>query len=346
VCSVPSNFTKQDPCAPGNVSLCPNGRVDIGEECDSGIGCNATCQCKPFFVPKVPAARSCELNLTEVCGNHTGFFCPAELGDLDSSYYVMCAGANTTLLRCPNQTFCRANGTIIETNPCVFTQPICGNGKVEVLEECEVGGAGCLSTCKCREGWTPASPASFDCINIITQPPPTNITNFTQLCALFGRQGYFCASKLSDSNDTKAFVYCGINGTFAGTFRCPAGTTCAAENFTIYNPCLWEQQCGNGLLEAGEECDSGLGCNASCQCEVGFVETRPIRTVNCQLENATQICLAKGAGLNTTTAVCVPSLSYSFLICDANGAKNAQFALCPLGTRCDAQTPVKHSPCS
>jgi hypothetical protein len=70
-------------------------------------------------------------------------------------------------------------------------------------------------------------------------------------------------------------------------------------------------------------------------------------TVDCQLKNATSICLNLGLGEDETYAVCVEGISFAYLICDSDGAKNAQFAPCPSGTSCYETSPVTGNiPCN
>jgi hypothetical protein len=40
--------------------------------------------------------------------------------------------------------------------------------------------------------------------------------------------------------------------------------------------------CGNNALDAGEECDRGLGCNSACQCTQGFSPTGSLDCVRCK----------------------------------------------------------------
>src|SRR3989344_1492130 len=57
-------------------------------------------------------------------------------------------------------------------------------------------------------------------------------------------------------------------------------------------------QCGNSVINSGEQCDGGTGCTASCQCSAGYQPTSPL-SVNCQAVPPPPSC---GNG------ICEPSL--------------------------------------
>jgi hypothetical protein len=95
---VAKNFTENNPCDVANDSICGDGIVDINEECDGGIGCNVTtCKCLPNFQQANPNQAYCEcmlyffpviglinsiysVNISAICDNQTGYFCPADFG--------------------------------------------------------------------------------------------------------------------------------------------------------------------------------------------------------------------------------------------------------------------------
>ncbi|GAH51359.1 unnamed protein product, partial [marine sediment metagenome] len=46
--------------------------------------------------------------------------------------------------------------------------------------------------------------------------------------------------------------------------------------------------CGNGAIDAGEECDGGTGCT-DCTCDIGYISTDPV-SLNCQSESVPSSC--------------------------------------------------------
>jgi cysteine-rich repeat protein len=127
---------------------------------------------------------------------------------------------------------------------CVSGQ--CGDGIVEAGEDCDFGmgnnttGSGCEPTCK------------FSCTTNPNSCDDHNACNGTESCNPFtmnGSPGQKCAAGTPL-----------MNGTSCGTM----GGTCQNGNCVTPN-------CGNGVVDNGEQCDLGaqngmmLGCNASCQ---------------------------------------------------------------------------------
>lgn len=50
------------------LALCGNKKLDLGEECDGGANCTASCRCRTGTSPRSPPAFSCSPSLAS-CGN-------------------------------------------------------------------------------------------------------------------------------------------------------------------------------------------------------------------------------------------------------------------------------------
>ena len=251
-----------------NTSLCGNGALDPGEQCDDGVvpakkigpnavddGCSALCQTETNWLCSSPG-QPCQYLGT--CGN----------GVLTSN--KACDDGNTK-----GGDGCSADCLSIESGwecrvpgkPCT---PICGDGAVELGKKCDDGntksGDGCSSTCEVEAGWSctgsPSVCKKAVCGNGILETgeacdcgtDPTKLpTGCTGPNGLFNGDGTGCSKTC-----TVEPICRGTDGT---------GTThaCAVT-------------CGNGNLEPGEECDDGNlvngdGCSSTCKVEQGFTCT-------------------------------------------------------------------------
>ncbi len=248
---------------------CGDGLVNGTEQCDfgtgngAGTGCEVDCK---FSCAKSP--DSCvdtnPCNGTEVCSNvtvsgKTGQKCSAGTPLADGT---ACGGGN-----------------ICKTGACVAPPPVtCGNGTLDTGEECDFGtgngpGTGCETTCK------------FSCTKSPDSCADTNLCNGAETCqtvTVSGKTGQKCSA---GTNATKCTA-CGA-GVCNGTGACasstcgdgcvdatkgeqcePPGTsTCSSTCKTIV-----AAVCGNGVREAGEQCDDGNttnldGCDRTCKFE-------------------------------------------------------------------------------
>ena len=369
-------FSAENPCAgrspEPDEAVCGDGVLGAGEECEAGgFGCDPeTCKCKEGFFPPSTLDGNCVLNYTEVCamvwknakggdGVESYYFCPHFYDpSVDSSVVARClADGVATFEECPESTFCTSSALTTES-PCASAAPACGNGKVEMGEECEAGGVGCNpSTCKCEDGYRPAEDEiSVNCIKDVgPQDPPAS---YDELCESFKIPGYFCAAVFDSEKSAALAVQCGANGAFSGVFDCPAGTTCRAKGFTIYNPCNVPPAEGSeegpaegsasSQCEGVKECDAGgTGCDEKgCKCRPGFRPTAP-PTESCVLSDYSKICLSHGLGKNATLALCIEGYDDAFLICSSDGAADSFMTSCPPGTKCTTfDTPIDGMPCT
>jgi fibro-slime domain-containing protein len=251
----------------GNPMLCGNGVLDPNEQCDEGQfksspGCTQLCQIEQGWSCPTPG-QACVR--TEVCGN--GLLEPPEgCDDGNTKNGDGCSSTCTveTGYRCP-----------VPGKPCI---PICGDGVIEGSETCDDGntmnGDGCSSTCQREPGAT--------CPGTVQAPMAGKCTLAT--CG----NGVVEAGESCDcGTDPTTFPSgcTGPNGLFNGdgtgcsktctkepTCRTSSGT-CSAGGTATTGAC--STVCGNGNVEAGEECDdgntvSGDGCSSTCKKEAGF----------------------------------------------------------------------------
>jgi fibro-slime domain-containing protein len=142
--------------------------------------------------------------------------------------------------------------------------PSCGNGKLDMGEECDDGntmaGDGCSGTCQ--------KEPNFDC------PTPGQFCISTAVCG----DGIVAGNEQCDDGNTVGGDGCSAN------CRQEMGWICKDAG----KPCVPAPPppCGNGVRDMGEECDDGNvknndGCSAKCTIETGW--TCPTAGMPCTL---------------------------------------------------------------
>jgi cysteine-rich repeat protein len=240
--------------------VCGNGIVEPGESCDNGnkngpgAGCelNCTFSCANPMTDCKMAAPACEKWSCDV--NHA---CAAIAdGTLDGK-------------ACGMNLVCKAGA-------CIAQNAVCGNGVVEMGEDCDFGnangpGTGCEMNCKFSCVKMPNSCALNPCTM-----PPTCATVMVN-----GHAGQACMPGAPLADGTS----CGMNNLLCIKGNCQAsmcgdgyvdknlGETCEPPNANGCDAkCHNGPVCGNGVRDNGEQCDDGNtanldGCNATCQFE-------------------------------------------------------------------------------
>lgn len=107
--------------------------------------------------------------------------------------------------------------------------------------------------------------------------------------------GDYIMSPVSQT-DTQIFSPCSI-GNICTMLGGGINTTCVVDPTVNPRETLSVQQCGNGILEPGEECDAGVNgsncCSTSCKLTSGSVcdpETSSCCTNSCQFASASTVC--------------------------------------------------------
>jgi len=245
--SVSSMTIASSSASHGVNALCGNGLQEGTEQCEAGIPCytglvcmNCLCIFPPSSSAAPPSSTSSDGFAQVTCGNSTleeyeqceqGFdFCPPDfLCDYTSCFCL------------PSGMFSSASSAGVS----VGSQPLCGNGVLEVTEQCDTGnpcpgGDFCTIACMCesRGGPVPVAPSTV--------------------------------------------VRCG-DGILGAGEQCESGMPCSDGAFcTTSCLCLRSETvslCGNGVLNLREECDDGNtengdGCDRSCRREAAvFAQT-------------------------------------------------------------------------
>src|SRR5882672_2761677 len=142
----------------------------------------------------------------------------------------------------------------------VEPQAVCGNGVVEAGEDCDdndtIPDVVCDGTCHftCGNGVVDTDLGEICDFGIVSGPGA---------CPTTCDDGQVCTTDvLSGSACTTACVHSAITGPVDGDGCCPAGA-----NANTDSDCT--AMCGNGILEPGEVCDTGItagagACPASC----------------------------------------------------------------------------------
>ncbi|MFH2005549.1 MAG: DUF4215 domain-containing protein [bacterium] len=304
------NTTDGDGCQ-GNCMnpVCGDGIVDTGETCDDGNTSN-TDACLNTCVPASCGDGYVQATVEDCDGNGAGT--PGETATCDSDCTTAVCGdgtVNTTAGEaCDDGNATDCDGC---RNNC--TVPACGNGVVECAEECDDGnltsGDGCDSSCATEgpvctqdfeltcgdtDSWNNNGTGSTDVIDSYpceptwTESGPEYAYWFTApgsgdvTLALSNMTADLDVFVISDSGGTCMPASCTDSGDDGLTFTATAGETYyivvdgyqgAISNYTLDLTCDTAITCGDGAVDAGEQCDDSNttacdGCSATCQLEV------------------------------------------------------------------------------
>jgi fibro-slime domain-containing protein len=246
---------------------CGNGVLDSGEQCDdgnknSGDGCSKLCQIEADWTCTTPGQPCVN---TSVCGD----------GVVSSQ--EACDDGNTT-----GGDGCSADCKTVEPGyqcrvPGRKCVPLCGDGKVIGSESCDDGnttaGDGCSSTCQVEPGASCTGTPSVCTIAVCGN----GVVEAGEACDLGTLNGLFNGDGSGCSKTCTKEPIC----------RSAAGKTQACAT-----------SCGNGNVEAGEQCDdgnqvSGDGCSSTCMLEGAFMctTTPKVDTVPCTQTGDSGQCL-------------------------------------------------------
>lgn len=267
---------------------CGNGRIETGETCDPpnvGNGCGTNCKaedgwrCKPGSCVPLPSCGDgiVQADMGEKCDQGASQGSPGCSAD--------CLSMDATCTCTPGQA-------------CVCQKPICGDGIVQIGEQCDDKKSsypGCSDSCQLEPGYKcpfAGAPCVADCGDgILTRPaeqcdPAAKIPNVGTACAddCSVKAGWVC-----DDTSCRETV-CG-DGKIEGSEGCDPGqtnndlgdgcsATCMAEPSCPASGGGCTTKCGDGLVLSGEDCDdgnavSGDGCSADCKFEAGFTCEQP-----------------------------------------------------------------------
>ncbi len=263
-CPGGTGYTCKNGTCSAPAAVCGNGVKETGEACDLGAA-NGTGQ---------GCSSSCQLDCT------TNADC-ADANVCDGTETCVAATVNgQSVMKCQVGTPA-ADGTACGTGAiCLAAQcknSICGDGFIDTAkgEACDLGatngtGQGCSSSCQLD------CTTNADCSD-------GNVCNGAETCVAATVSGQSVMKCQAAANAAKCTACTG--GLCDGAGQCtastcgdgcvdaskgeacdpPNGTTCSAT-------CQKAAVCGNGLLEAGEQCDDGNlfnldGCDSSCKYE-------------------------------------------------------------------------------
>ena len=230
-------------------TLCGNGTLDSGEDCDGGELNGESCTSVPgdYIGGTLACTSSCTFDTTSCtsasCGNDT------------TEGSEVCDGSDLNSQTCSLVDSIYVGGTLgcaldcsgYDTSACLTT--LCGNGTLDSGEECdtdELNGGSCLTVPGGYTGGTLscAGDCTYDTSSCVTVACGNNTTEGSETCDGTDLNGETCSSVDS--------MYVG------GTLGCAAD--CSGYDTSA---CL-TTLCGNGTLDSGEECDTDELNGGSC----------------------------------------------------------------------------------
>ncbi len=278
VCTEGAAASDGTPCGGGKTcktgvctgaSSCGNGVVDNGEQCDFGAsnghnsGCEVDCKFSCTTGPDTCAQG-------DACSGGATCKAVTVAGDLG---HRCVAGAQL-----PDGTACGAGGSCAG-GVCKKAPPAnCGNGQPGPGKDCDFGagngpGAGCETNC------------TFSCTTGPDSCPQGDVCQGTNVCTpTTGNSGTGAGQKCVHGAALSSCAACGTGGVcvlgHCRTSRCGDGCVDQAAGETCEPPgsgtcdaeCHLPPGCGNGVREAGEDCDDGNvtnldGCDSTCHFE-------------------------------------------------------------------------------
>lgn len=298
------NTTDGDGCSSLCVieAVCGDSTVhyDKGEYCDDGgtasdDGCSNICEIEPvgcyWTFDELPASAggyTTDAICSMQCSNTKNPFGMAGFigGYAINNAGCVCVGADFAACEDPVTGVCNNDGLSKLTNV-VCNQVTCGDGTVDTGEACDdsnlVDGDGCSSRCQTETCGNNVINIGEDCDDGNT----TNGDGCSNTCVDEYNGCYLNTSKITVQSVCNDSV-CGNNGYASGLILGNGFCLCYQEDqATCDTLCTSYDQfdcgylnCGNGIVENGEECDGGYDyttCDKYCQrvpvCGDGYIDS-------------------------------------------------------------------------
>lgn len=238
---------------------CGNGYIDPGEQCDgsnlvqgsyfTGFNLNGASCTTQGFTGGTLLCSGCQYD-TQAC---TTSSC-TEWWVCD--YWSSCSANGTITRTCTDKHYCgTANSEPIESGTCLLTSSTCGNGIVEDLREQCDGNDLDMKTCTTLgQGYTGGTLACS----------PSTCQFDTSACTTTCVENWSCTN-WSSCNPTYNTTARSIQ--YSQNRSCTDANSCVAKanKPPIEQSCTpTTGQCGDGILQSGEQCDGALLGGATC----------------------------------------------------------------------------------
>ncbi|MBI1934906.1 hypothetical protein HYS31_00550 [Candidatus Woesearchaeota archaeon] len=268
---------------------CGDKVINTGEHCDTNVfGLISSCSDLNFSSGAVGCTPGCFLDTSKCvpkqkCGN--GIIDPGE----------QCDGTNLGPLngQCQqysSETF--SGGTLkcdssckLDTGTCFGGAGSCGNNIINVGETCDNDKFGSIQDCK---DYSSFSSGQLKCKNCAID---TSSCNPIDKCG----NGLIDPSEECDGNNFGALnKSCSAYSVFFRTGEIACTSSCKLDT----QSCQEAEKCGNGLIDAGEECDGNNFGNLSTSC-TSYSSNFISGTLNCRnCRIRTQNCATNSTGVN------------------------------------------------